>query len=49
MILLVVSSSILIRQDELKGQLVLIEIVDKVPEDVLIRLPHLLHIELNFI
>ena len=46
-ILLIEAACVLIIEQELKRQVVVVEVVDEVPEDVLVELPYLVHLELH--
>ena len=47
LILLIKAACVLIIEQELERQVVVVEVVDEVPEDVLVELPYLLHLELH--
>jgi hypothetical protein len=46
-ILLIKVACVLIVEQELEGQVVVVEVVNEVPEDVLVELPNLVHLELH--
>ena len=47
LILLIKAACVLIVEQELKRKVVVVEVVDEVPEDVLVELPDLVHLELH--